>query len=361
MSDRPLVAVVVFPGSNDDRDAAWALGSVGAEPALVWHEETTLPTGTGGGRPARRLLVRRLPAHGRDRELRSGHGGRPRVRRDGGPVLGICNGFQILCEARLLPGVLRPNRQLEFVCRDAAVRVESDGQRCSCTAAASARSSSSPSSTARVPGMRTRARSCSSRRAARSSSGTQEDVNGALGTSQASSTSRERDGPHAAPGACRRPAARIGGRRARARGPRRRGGGAPRARTCLRPSPDGWRCCQGRDRRSQRLPEDGRALERRPQSLEIARPHRDGPSTGGPVGGVREAERRSPPAPGAAGRPPKSVCRRPVCDRGLLEELRRAPRRRGARSLRGRLSVVAARGRAYWRRGSRWATLVPNR
>jgi phosphoribosylformylglycinamidine (FGAM) synthase-like amidotransferase family enzyme len=38
MSDRPLVAVVVFPGSNDDRDAAWALGSMGAEPALVWHE-----------------------------------------------------------------------------------------------------------------------------------------------------------------------------------------------------------------------------------------------------------------------------------------------------------------------------------
>ena len=43
----------------------------------------------------------------------------------GGPVLGICNGFQVLCEARLLPGVLRPNRQLEFVCRDVALRVES--------------------------------------------------------------------------------------------------------------------------------------------------------------------------------------------------------------------------------------------
>ena len=42
----------------------------------------------------------------------------------GGPVLGICNGFQILCEARLLPGVLRPNRQLEFVCEDVTVRVE---------------------------------------------------------------------------------------------------------------------------------------------------------------------------------------------------------------------------------------------
>ena len=47
MSDRPLVAVVVFPGSNDDRDAAWALGSVGAEPTFVWHEETSLPKETG--------------------------------------------------------------------------------------------------------------------------------------------------------------------------------------------------------------------------------------------------------------------------------------------------------------------------
>jgi len=46
---------------------------------------------------------------------------------EGGPVLGICNGFQILCEAGLLPGVLRPNRQLEFVCRDVALRVERSG------------------------------------------------------------------------------------------------------------------------------------------------------------------------------------------------------------------------------------------
>ena len=121
---RPIVAVVVFPGSNDDRDAAWALGAVGAEPVLVWHEDEQLPPGTGavvlpGGfsygdylrtgamaslSPAM-LAVRQFAEHG-------------------GPVLGICNGFQILCESRLLPGVLRPNRQLEFVCRDVAVRVE---------------------------------------------------------------------------------------------------------------------------------------------------------------------------------------------------------------------------------------------
>jgi phosphoribosylformylglycinamidine synthase len=125
MSDRPLVAVVVFPGSNDDRDAAWALGSVGAEPALVWHEEQSLPEGTGavvlpggfsyGDYLRTGAIASVAPVMAAVRAFANA----------GGPVLGICNGFQILCEARLLPGVLRPNRQLEFVCRDAALRVES--------------------------------------------------------------------------------------------------------------------------------------------------------------------------------------------------------------------------------------------
>jgi phosphoribosylformylglycinamidine synthase subunit PurQ / glutaminase len=125
VTDRPLVAIVVFPGSNDDRDAAWALGSVGAEPALVWHEEPTLPAGTGavvlpggfsyGDYLRTGAIASTAPVMGAVREFAA----------SGGPVLGICNGFQILCEARLLPGVLRPNRQLEFVCRDAKVRVES--------------------------------------------------------------------------------------------------------------------------------------------------------------------------------------------------------------------------------------------
>jgi phosphoribosylformylglycinamidine synthase len=124
VSDRPLVAVVVFPGSNDDRDAAWALGAVGAEPALVWHEEPELPVGTGAvvlpggfsyGDYLRTGAIASLsPAMDAVRRFANG----------GGPVLGICNGFQILCESRLLPGVLRPNRQLEFVCRDVRVRVE---------------------------------------------------------------------------------------------------------------------------------------------------------------------------------------------------------------------------------------------
>jgi phosphoribosylformylglycinamidine synthase I len=122
---RPVVAVVVFPGSNDDRDAAWALGAVGADPMLVWHDEPELPEGTGAvvlpggfsyGDYLRCGAIASLaPAMDAVRRFAAG----------GGPVLGICNGFQILCEARLLPGVLRPNRQLEFVCRDVAVRVES--------------------------------------------------------------------------------------------------------------------------------------------------------------------------------------------------------------------------------------------
>jgi phosphoribosylformylglycinamidine synthase len=124
MSARPVVAVVVFPGSNDDRDAAWALAAVGAEPALVWHEEEALPAETGAvvlpggfayGDYLRTGAIASLaPVMAAVRAFAA----------VGGPVLGICNGFQVLCETRLLPGVLRPNRQLEFVCRDVAVRVE---------------------------------------------------------------------------------------------------------------------------------------------------------------------------------------------------------------------------------------------
>ena len=79
----------------------------------------------GSRRAAGRFLLRRLPALRRDRPLRAGAGCGPRASpRRAGPVLGICNGFQILCEAGLLPGVLRRNRDLEFVCRDVRLRVE---------------------------------------------------------------------------------------------------------------------------------------------------------------------------------------------------------------------------------------------
>lgn len=121
---RPLVAIVVFPGSNDERDAAWALGALGAETALVWHAEEDLPQGAGavvlpggfsyGDYLRAGALASHAPIMRAVRRFAAG----------GGPVLGICNGFQILCEARLLPGALRPNRQLEFVCRDATVTVE---------------------------------------------------------------------------------------------------------------------------------------------------------------------------------------------------------------------------------------------
>ena len=126
MNRRPKVAILVFPGSNDDRDAAWALGSLGADVQLVWHAEPELPPGTGavvlpGGFSYGDYL--RCGAIARSATIM---GAVRAFAADGGPVLGICNGFQILCEAGLLPGILRPNRDLEFVCRDIAIRVERD-------------------------------------------------------------------------------------------------------------------------------------------------------------------------------------------------------------------------------------------
>jgi phosphoribosylformylglycinamidine synthase len=121
----PRIAVVTFPGSNDDGDARLALEHLGAETVALWHTETTLPLDVSGvvlpggfsygdylrcGAIARTSPVMRAIAA---------------FAGAGGPVLGICNGFQILCEAGLLPGVLRPNRQLEFVCADVVVTVES--------------------------------------------------------------------------------------------------------------------------------------------------------------------------------------------------------------------------------------------
>jgi phosphoribosylformylglycinamidine synthase I len=119
----PRIAVVVFPGSNDDRDAALALGALGAEAVLVWHAEhelpdagaVVLPGGFSYGDYLRAGAIARFsPLMQAVAEFAA----------DGGPLLGICNGFQILCEAGLLPGVLRPNVSLRFVCRDVPVRVE---------------------------------------------------------------------------------------------------------------------------------------------------------------------------------------------------------------------------------------------
>src|SRR5881392_65034 len=122
-SPQPRIGVVVYPGSNDDRDALWALAALDAEAVPVWHEEhelpdldaVVLPGGFSYGDYLRCGAIARFsPAMAAV----------ARFAGEGGLVLGICNGFQVLCEAGLLPGVLRPNASLRFVCRDVPVRVE---------------------------------------------------------------------------------------------------------------------------------------------------------------------------------------------------------------------------------------------
>jgi phosphoribosylformylglycinamidine synthase subunit PurQ / glutaminase len=120
---RPRIGVVTFPGSNDDRDAVWALSALGADPMAIWHADAELPRidavllpgGFSYGDYLRcGAIARFAPAMEAVTAFAA----------EGGPVLGICNGFQILCEAGLLPGVLRSNASLSFVCRDVTVRVE---------------------------------------------------------------------------------------------------------------------------------------------------------------------------------------------------------------------------------------------
>ena len=118
-------AVVVFPGSNCDRDLAVALEqATGEKPAMVWHRETGLPDGTGlvaipggfsygdylrsGAMAARSPIMRAVAA----------------AAARGVAVLGVCNGFQVLTEIGLLPGALMRNAGLSFVCRDVALTVE---------------------------------------------------------------------------------------------------------------------------------------------------------------------------------------------------------------------------------------------
>ncbi len=123
-----MFAVIQFPGSNDDRDMRFALKSaLGVAAELVWHKEPELPAGTRG------ILLPGGFSYGD--YLRCGAMARfspvmAAVRRfaeAGGPVLGTCNGFQILCEAGLLPGALLRNRDLDFRCEWIHVRVEHAG------------------------------------------------------------------------------------------------------------------------------------------------------------------------------------------------------------------------------------------
>jgi phosphoribosylformylglycinamidine synthase I len=119
----PVVAVVVFPGSNDDRDAQGALERLGAEAPRIWHAEEELPHETAA------VVLPGGFSYGD--YLRCGAIARfsPVMRAVvdfaacGGLVLGICNGFQVLTEAGLLPGALRPNASLSFVCRDVQLGV----------------------------------------------------------------------------------------------------------------------------------------------------------------------------------------------------------------------------------------------
>jgi phosphoribosylformylglycinamidine synthase len=118
--------VVVFPGSNRERDVAMALKrATGHEPARVWHRDASLPQTDlvvlpGGFAYGDYLRCGAMAAHSPImREIR--------VRANKGtPVLGICNGFQILTEAGMLPGALLPNRSLRFTCRDVHLRVENN-------------------------------------------------------------------------------------------------------------------------------------------------------------------------------------------------------------------------------------------
>jgi phosphoribosylformylglycinamidine synthase subunit PurQ / glutaminase len=122
-SPQPRIGVLRFPGACDDRDALWALSALDAEALFVWHTETELPHldavllpgGFSYGDYLRcGAIARFAPAMEAVTAFAS----------EGGLVLGICNGFQILCEAGLLPGVLRRNESLSFVCRDVPLIVE---------------------------------------------------------------------------------------------------------------------------------------------------------------------------------------------------------------------------------------------
>ena len=122
-SPQPRIGVLRFPGACDDRDALWAVSALDAEALFLWHTETELPDldavvlpgGFSYGDYLRcGAIARFAPAMEAVAEFAA----------EGGLVLGICNGFQILCEAGLLPGVLRRNESLSFVCRDVPLIVE---------------------------------------------------------------------------------------------------------------------------------------------------------------------------------------------------------------------------------------------
>jgi phosphoribosylformylglycinamidine synthase subunit PurQ / glutaminase len=122
-ASRPIIAVVVFPGSNDDRDTERALSRLGADARTVWHTDDELPAGTAAVVLPGGFSYGDYLRCGAIARLSPVMASVVRFARDGGLVLGICNGFQILTEARLLPGALRPNASLSFICRDVLLDV----------------------------------------------------------------------------------------------------------------------------------------------------------------------------------------------------------------------------------------------
>lgn len=119
------IGVVTFPGSCDDRDARSAVAHLGIEPVALWHgdddlhgvDAVVLPGGFSHGDYLRCGAIARFsPVMAALRRFAD----------SGGPVLGICNGFQVLCEAHLLPGALTRNAGLRFVHRDQHIRVETE-------------------------------------------------------------------------------------------------------------------------------------------------------------------------------------------------------------------------------------------